>query len=154
MIIVSACLLGKNCTYDGGNNYNQAVCDWLKDKQFIAVCPEEVAGLPIGRPPAEIKGASGTGVLGSYNKVFDKSGRDVTKEFLAGALKTLEEADSAGATIAILKENSPSCGVHFVFDGTFSHKKTPGKGVTAALLEREGIKILSEKDIEQMKKDT
>lgn len=155
MIIVSACLLGENCTYEGGNNYNQAVCDWLKGKDFMAVCPEKSAGLKIPRPPAEIKCGSGKGVLESWDKVFSQNGMDLTKEFLHGAFKILEEAEAAGATIAVLKESSPSCGVHFIYDGSFCHKKIAGQGVTAALLAREGINILSEKDIENlMQKDT
>jgi uncharacterized protein YbbK (DUF523 family) len=155
MIIVSACLLGENCTYEGGNNYNQAVCDWLEGKDFIAVCPERAAGLETPRPPAEIKCGSGKGVLEGWDKVFSQNGIDLTKEFLHGASKILEQAEAAGATTAVLKESSPSCGVHFVYDGSFAHKKIVGQGVTAALLAREGIKILSEKDIENLiKKDT
>lgn len=139
MILVSACLLGKNCKYNGGNNKNEAVLRYLEGKEYMEICPETFGGLPIPRLPAEIKGKN----------VLLKDGTDVTYEFLRGAEKTLEIAGNCGATEAILKESSPSCGCNTVYDGTHSGTKIPGMGITAELLLKMGISVKSEKDLEK-----
>ena len=133
-IMVSACLLGDNVKYDGNNNYNQELIDFLKDHEVIKVCPECLGGLPIPRVPSEILN----------DKVINEEGTDVTKEFMEGADKTLEIALQNDVKVAILKRNSPSCGFNAVYDGTFTHAVTKGHGITAKLLNENGIKILNE----------
>ena len=140
MIMVSACLVGKNCKYNGGNNYNEKVCKYLVNKEYITVCPECDGGLAIPRDPSEIL----------RGRVYSKGGRDVTKEFMLGAQKTLEKALKHDVTLAILKQSSPSCGSGSIYDGSFTNKKISGDGMTAALLKKHGIKILTEKDFQKM----
>lgn len=137
MILVSACLLGENCKYNGGNNRNEDVIAFLSDKKYVAVCPEAFGGLPCPRPPAEI----------IDNRVIDKEGRDVTEEFHVGAKKTLQLAKEHKAKLCILKANSPSCGCGTVYDGTFGGIKIPGNGITVDLLLKNGYNVISEKDI-------
>jgi len=138
MILVSACLLGANCQYNGENDFTKELLEYLKNKgEFIAVCPEVLGSLPIPRDGAEIIG----------KKVKTVKGKDVTKEFVKGAKKVLKIAKQNKVTLAILKAKSPSCGVGLIYDGTFSHKLTEGDGITAALLRKNGIKVLIEKDI-------
>ena len=141
MIIVSACLIGKNCKYNGGNNYNQAVIDYLSDKEYIAFCPEVEAGLPTPRPPVELQ----------ENKAINAEGQDVTSSFSKGAQKALLLCLDKNIDTAILKEQSPSCGVNKIYDGSFNGIKIAGKGMTADLLSRHGIILYSEKDIELLK---
>ncbi len=137
MIVVSACLLGENCKYDGTNNKNNKVLDFLQGREYIAICPEMLGSLPCPRIPAEIKGS----------KVFNKEGKDVTEQFLNGAKKALEIAVKNGADMAILKESSPSCGVNTIYDGNFTGTKIKGSGITAELLKNQGIKVITEKDV-------
>ena len=137
MIIVSACLIGENCKYDGTNNKNQKVLDFLKDKEYVSVCPEMLGSLSCPRVPAEIKDG----------KVFNKVGQDVTIQFKKGAVKALEIALENKAYMAILKESSPSCGVNTVYDGSFTSKKVKGSGITADLFKKQGIKVITEKDV-------
>ena len=147
MILVSACLLGKNVKYNGTHNYNQAVIDFLKDKAYLPICPECAGGLAIPRLPSEIQGGTGADVLAGTASVVNQEGVPVTEAFLKGA-KSLESLlKQYNVTMAILKENSPSCGVSAVYDGTFTKKKLPGMGVTAALLHAHGIPIYSEKNL-------
>lgn len=133
-IMVSACLLGDNVKYNGGNNQNNELIKFLNDYEVIKVCPECLGGLPIPRVPSEILG----------NKVYSKDGVDVTDKFLLGALKTLEIAKDNNIKVAILKRNSPSCGSGMVYDGTFTKKLINGNGKTAELLQENGIVILNE----------
>ena len=137
MILVSACLLGKNCKYTGGNNRHEKVLAWLAGKDYIPFCPEQAGGLSTPRPPSEIRG----------DRVFSVEGNDVTDNFRLGAEKALAVCVEQDVTGAILKEGSPSCGCHLVYDGTFTGKKIPGMGVTARLLQEHGIEVLSENDI-------
>ena len=137
MILVSGCLLGLNCKYNGGNNDNAAVHKFLEGKEYVVFCPERASGLPAPRLPSEIRG----------DKVYSKAGDDVTEEFRAGAEKALVFCKSHGVTQAILKARSPSCGVHAVYDGTFTGKVIPGMGVTARLLAENGIELMDEEDL-------
>ncbi|MGL4850088.1 MAG: DUF523 domain-containing protein [Clostridium sp.] len=137
MILVSACLVGVDCKYNGKNNLNKNVINFLKGKEYMIVCPEQLGGLTTPRIPAEIRG----------EKILDKNFKDVTTEFLKGAKETEKIATLVGAKMAILKEGSPSCGVKKVYDGTFTGKKIKGKGITARLLEEKGLKIVSEEEI-------
>lgn len=131
-IIVSACLLGENCKYNGGNNRSEMVLRALEGHEVIPVCPEVLGGLPVPREPAEIV----NGV------VRVQTGRSVDAEFRRGAEKALEIAKANGAELSILQSRSPSCGCLQVYDGTFSHVRKEGQGVFAALLGRNGIRCL------------
>jgi uncharacterized protein YbbK (DUF523 family) len=138
MILVSACLLGINCQYNGKSDLTKELLEFLKDKgNFIAVCPEVLGGLPIPRDGAEI--------VGGEVKTVEEKG--VTKEFLKGAKRVLKFAKENNVDLAILKAKSPSCGVGMIYDGTFSRKLVEGDGITAALLRKNGIKVMTEKDL-------
>lgn len=147
MILISACLLGRNVKYSGGNN----LCPWLakyyNTDDFIVICPECFGVLPIPRPPAEIQGGSGEDVLNGSAKVTDKDGKDVTQNFISGAQKALAYAKKHNASCAILKARSPSCGCSMIYDGTFSGGKKAGNGVTAALFLQNGIKVYTEETV-------
>lgn len=147
MILVSACLLGINCKYNGDNNKNIKVIDYLKDKDFILVCPEQLGGLSTPRYPSEITNIDGYSVLKGESFVLNNKNKDVTDYFLKGAHETLKIAKIYNSKEAILKEGSPSCGCNFIYDGTFTGTKRFGNGVTAALLKSNGIKVISEKEL-------
>lgn len=147
MKMISACLIGCECRYDQKSCLNSDLEQLLREGKVIPVCPEQLGGLPTPRPPAEIVGGDGFDVLDSRARIVDQTGNDVTDEFLAGAHQALKIAQTVGATSAILKENSPSCGSSFVYDGTFSGKKVTGAGLTAALFKRNGISVVSEMDV-------
>ena len=136
MILVSACLTGKNCKYNGKNNKCDKVIDFLKDKEYTEICPECMGGMSVPRIPSEICG----------NKVISKNGEDVTSYFLKGAEKTVKIAKSHKNVTAILKQGSPSCGFGRICDGTFTGTKIKGMGVTAKALNELGITILTEED--------
>ncbi len=138
-ILVSACLLGENCKYSGGNNYCENVVKLADKFEFVPVCPECFGGLKTPRTPSEIVG----------DKVLTKEGVDVTKEFEDGAEKTLYIANECNVCYAILKERSPSCGFRQIYDGTFSGTLTYGNGVTADLLYNNGIRIFGENEIDK-----
>ena len=138
MIIgVSACLLGENCKYNGGNNESNKLKDYVKGHTVVAVCPEVMGGMPTPRDPAEIVG----GV------VRKKSGRSVDAEFRTGARAALKKIKDAGAELAILQSRSPSCGVKEIYDGTFTGHLVKGKGVFAAMVEEAGIRTVDVEDL-------
>ena len=146
MILVSSCLLGNNVKYNGGNNGHELL---MKYRQYLtAVCPECLGRLPIPRPPAELQGGDGEAVLSGNAKVCNKEGLDVTGHFLQGAERAMELARTNKVRVAILKANSPSCGNQQIYNGRFDGGKIPGRGVTAALFQKNGIKVYSEKDID------
>ena len=147
MILVSACLLGINCKYNGDNNKNDKVEEYLKDKQFIVVCPEQLGGMSTPREPSEIIKFDGNAVIEGKTSVINNKRLDVTKKFKQGAQEALKIANLYDCKKAILKEGSPSCGSNCIYDGTFTGKKIPGVGVTAALLKKNGIEVISEKDL-------
>lgn len=130
-ILVSACLLGENCKYSGGNNLSEKLVEMLKGHEVIPVCPEVLGGLPIPRAPGEIV----DGV------VRNADGTSVDYEYRHGAQLCLEIALEEGVDCAVLQARSPSCGVGIIYDGTFSHVKIPGNGVFAQLLIDNGIKV-------------
>ena len=140
-ILVSACLLGKNCKYNGGNNLNQRVLDFIKGHKVIGVCPEQLGGLSTPRLPAEIVG----GV------VTNKEGVSVDVQFRKGAQSALAAALENKVDLAILQSRSPSCGVNEIYDGNFSGKKIKGQGVFAKLLSAHGIKVLDAEDVAEHK---
>jgi uncharacterized protein YbbK (DUF523 family) len=146
VILVSACLLGYNCKYNGRNNFKTEITR-LRDDLLIPVCPEELGGLPTPRPPAQFDKADGNALLDGLAGIIDINGSDVTNNFLAGALKALSIAKKNGVHKAILKERSPSCGVSSVYIAQKGEKPVPGMGVTAALLQRNGVKIISDEEL-------
>lgn len=135
MILVSACLLGQNCKYNGGNNRNADVLAFLEGKEYLPICPESAGGLVSPRAPAEIR---------PDGRVADKAGRDVTAYFQSGAQKTLEIAKKHQPALVICKANSPSCGCGRVYDGTFSGKTVPGNGIAAQMLLDAGFHVCTE----------
>ena len=140
-ILVSACLLGKNCKYNGGNNLNQNVLDFIEGHEVIGVCPEQLGGLSTPRLPAEIV----EGV------VTNKEGISVDAEFRKGAQEALAAALENKVDLAILQSRSPSCGVKEIYDGSFCGKKIKGQGVFAKLLAVHGIKVLDAEDVAEHK---
>ena len=133
-LLISACLLGRNCKYNGGNNYTPLVEALKARYDLVPVCPECFGGLPIPHEPSERVG----------DKVLSKSGEDVTEPFRRGAEKTLAAAIQQGVTRAVLKERSPSCGCGSIYDGTFTGTVVPGNGVAAELLLSRGVVIYGE----------
>lgn len=144
MKVISACLAGCRCRYDGDDNLVDRFKEMVEQGQAVFVCPEQLGGLSTPRPPAEIVGGTGEDVLNGTARVVTKQGEDVTEQFVRGAEEALRMAQLVGAREAILKERSPSCGSTLIYDGTYSGAKRPGHGVTAALLERHGIHVYSE----------
>lgn len=136
-IVVSACLLGHNCKYNGGNNYCSKLEQLKEQYNFIDVCPEVLGGLPTPRIPSEIKG----------NKVINKEGIDVTDNYNKGALLALEKALKNNCKRAILKAKSPSCGCGKVYDGSFSSTLIDGDGITSKLFKEHNIQVFTEEEI-------
>lgn len=132
-ILVSACLLGVNCKYNGGNNASDKVDEFLKSYEIIPICPEIMGGLPTPRVAAEQKG----------DKVITQDGKDVTEQYRKGAEECLFLAKKYDVKKALLKLRSPSCGYGQVYDGTFSHTLINKNGVTAELLLENGIEIIN-----------
>lgn len=149
-MLVSSCLAGRPVRYDGAaRSVSSGLFDrWRAEGRLVPVCPEISGGLPVPRPPAEIVGGDGTAVLDGTASVVTNTGEDVTAAFLKGAQQALDTAQRAGARVAVLKESSPSCGTARIYDGTFTGKAIPGHGVTTALLERAGIRVFTEDDLE------
>lgn len=141
-VLVSACLLGANCRYDGGGALHPALEALAKrpDVVLIPVCPEIYGGLATPRTPAERQGAA----------VMTKDGQDVTAAYEKGAQESLRLAQLTGCTAAVLKARSPSCGSGRIYDGNFNGTQIPGDGVTAALLKANGIAVYTEEQVEQM----
>ncbi len=146
MYLISGCLLGQNCKYNGGNNACEAVKGFAKMHSFFAVCPETAGGLPVPRPPAERRDGG----------VFDKDGRDVTYAFVRGSeiclSEALSEAKRRGEEIegAVLKARSPSCGCGSIYDGTFTGKIVSGNGIFVQMLLSKGIPVYTEDTLRQM----
>jgi uncharacterized protein YbbK (DUF523 family) len=148
-ILVSACLLGTNCKYSGGNNLAAKVLELMKEHTLIPVCPEQLGGLTTPRKPCEINAGDGSEVLAGNARVMNNIGEDLTEQFVKGAQETLNLAKLYGCTSAILKANSPSCGCRSIYDGTFSGKHKEGSGVTAQLLLDNGFAAATENDFEE-----
>ncbi|MFH1775982.1 MAG: DUF523 domain-containing protein [Candidatus Omnitrophota bacterium] len=143
--IVSACLVGADCRWDGTKRKNAKLYQLYKQGRLIPVCPEKLGGLSAPHVPYEILGGSGIDVLHGMAKVFSKDGLDVTAQFIKGAEAVLDIAKSLGIKKAILKSKSPSCGYTKIYDGTFFGELVPGHGVTTALLLKYKIKIVDER---------
>jgi uncharacterized protein YbbK (DUF523 family) len=140
-IVVSACLLGRACRFDGKDKFTPELAFLLEGRNVVAVCPEELAGLGTPRPACQLCGGDGADALDGKAKVVSAAGADQTEAFINGAREALERAKEAGASEAILKERSPSCGLTTIYrDDTLR----PGQGVFAALLARNGIRTINE----------
>ena len=146
--LVSACLLGTPCRYDGAGCPSERVKAFLAGKGVVPVCPEELGGLPTPRRPTEIVGGDGADVLDGRARVLDAAGADSTAAMVRGAQAALAVAREHGARHAILKARSPSCGVGVIHDGSFAASLRPGSGVTASLLERSGIEVVADDQFE------
>lgn len=147
-VLISACLLGVKCRHNGRDSKSEEVMERFEGEELVPVCPEQLGGLSTPRPPAEIVGGDGEDVLNGCASVITVEGEDKTREFLDGAHQTLEIAKSHNTTHAVLKSKSPSCGCGQIYDGSFTSKLSVGDGVTAALLRRHGIHVITEADIE------
>ncbi|WIV11397.1 DUF523 domain-containing protein [Proteiniborus sp. MB09-C3] len=147
MYLISACLAGINCKYNGRNNLEPKIVKLIEEKKAILVCPEQLGGLTTPRLPSEIIYDEN-----GNRKVVNIEGKDLTKEFLKGAEETLKIAKLTGAKEAILKAKSPSCGKGKIYDGQFKKILVEGNGITTDLLEKYGIKVYTEEDdIENLK---
>lgn len=136
-IMISSCLLGENCKYNGGNNYNEKVQKVIEGNEVISVCPEVLGGLSTPRKPAEIVNGG----------VSTQDGRSVDSEFRAGAEKALQIAIVEKIDYAILQSRSPSCGSKQIYDGTFTGKKITGMGVFAEKMLKHGFKVIDVEDL-------
>ncbi|SDM93510.1 Uncharacterized conserved protein YbbK, DUF523 family [Fictibacillus solisalsi] len=144
MILVSSCLAGLEVRYNGTHSLDNRISKLVDENKAVTICPELLGGLLTPREPAEIVGGDGEDVLDGKAKVVEKSGDDVTKLYIKGAYATLEKAKKMDATLVVLKENSPSCGSLMIYNGEFKGNKMVGNGVTAALLKRNGLQVISE----------
>lgn len=141
MILVSACLVGINCKYSGGNNYNQKIFDLVKEGKAIPICPEQLGGLNTPRKPVELK------VINGKRYAIDNEGNDFTENFERGALEVLNLAKNLNISKAILQPKSPSCGVNKIYSGNFDNKLVDGNGILAELLKQNGIDALNPNEI-------
>ena len=139
-ILISACLIGDNVKYNGGNNLTPKLDALLEKYELIPFCPEVEGGLSTPRSPAERVG----------NNVINQDGEDVTDAYMKGAELAFNICLFLKIKKVILKEKSPSCGSKIIYDGTFSHKEIPGMGVTAEYLKKKGIEVYSEDDIDSL----
>ena len=140
-ILISACLIGENVKYDGGNNalHVKILEQWKEEGVLIPLCPEVLGGLSVPRSPCE--------VIEGTSTVICKSGEDVSEAFAKGALESLRIAQEAGVCMAILKARSPSCGKDMIYDGTFSSQKVNDSGITCKLFQQSGILVFSEEEL-------
>ena len=137
MIMISSCLCGVNCKYNGKNNKNDKCVELLRENKAICFCPEQLGGLTTPRVPSEIR----------EDRVVSKEGIDVTDNFKRGAKEALKIAQITGIKKAIMKEGSPSCGVHYIYDGTFCGNKIEGMGITTRMFLENNIEVVSEEQI-------
>ena len=143
-ILISACLIGDKCKYNGGDNKNPLIEKLLEQYELIPFCPEVEGGLKTPRDPAEIIG----------ERVKTESGSDVSFQYNRGADLASNICLYLDIKVAILKETSPSCGVNEIYDGTFSHRKIKGQGITTKRLRQMGVRVISENDIESFLSET
>lgn len=139
-ILISACLLGARCRYDGVSKLQPWISDLAERHILVPVCPEQLGGLPTPRPPAERRG----------DRVMTRDGGDVTAQYRRGAEEALRLCRLLGCEAALLKERSPSCGSGMVYDGTFTGVLTAGEGVTAELLRAQGIPVYGESRVAEL----
>ncbi len=148
MRLVSACLLGIRCAWDGKARYKKTkVIELLREEVLIPLCPEQLGGLTTPRVLQEIEKGSGNDVLDGRSRVKNKIGQDLTRQFIRGAKEALKIAKQYNIKEFIAKSRSPSCGCGFIYDGSFSKMLIKGDGITVALFKRNGIKVVRESDI-------
>lgn len=140
MYLVSGCLCGLNCKYNGKNNLNPIIKKLYDEKKCIAICPETFGGLKSPRVPSEI----------INGRVYSKDLKDLTNEFILGAKKSLEIAKNNDIELVILKDGSPSCGVNYIYDGNFNGTKIKGMGICCKMLVDEGYKVISENEVSEI----
>jgi uncharacterized protein YbbK (DUF523 family) len=146
-ILISPCLIGIRTRWDESCDEIEGLINLVKSGQAVFMCPEQIGGLPTPREPAEIeRGKTAGDVFQGDAKVLSITGKDFTEQFLTGAQRILKFCQEMGIEIAILKSWSPSCGSKRTYDGSFSNTTIPGKGITAELLEQNGIKVYNEKN--------
>ena len=145
-ILISACLCGVNCKYNGGNNFNKDIKTLYDEGKAILICPEALGGLKTPRTPREITFGTGIDVLEGRAKVLSKVGVDSTIAFIKGAKEALKIAKENNIKVAILKAKSPSCGNGYIYNGKFNGKLIEGNGVASELLIKNGIKVYNEKN--------
>ena len=136
-VLVSACLLGENCKYNGGNNYSSAVAEFVRGKEILPICPELMAGMGCPRTPIEIV----DGVL------MDRDGKNVDTAMRKAVARVLEQIRQEEIQCAILQSRSPTCGVNQVYDGSFSGKLIPGGGIFAQALKEAGYRVIDAEDV-------
>ena len=139
-IAVSACLLGENCKYNGGNNRNEAVLNFIKDKEVLPVCPEVVGGLPTPRVPVEL--VNGVAI--------NRDGVNVDQEFHLGVDRMLKKLAEEDIELVILQPRSPSCGSRQIYDGTFTGTLKPGQGMFAKVLMEKGYKVVEPDELDNL----
>jgi len=147
-LLISACLLGVACNHEGRGSPREVVDELARHYRLVPVCPEVLGGLPTPRAAAELTGGDGADVLAGAEgaRVVNIAGDDVTAAYRRGAEAAVAVARAVGARRAVLKARSPSCGSAAVYDGTFSRRLVPGRGVTAAALAAAGLEVGSEED--------
>jgi uncharacterized protein YbbK (DUF523 family) len=146
-VLVSACLLGERCTYDGRDNADDALVHALEGRTVVAVCPERDGGLPTPRPRCEVEGGDGAAVLAGEARVVDDAGVDRSDAYVRGAHDAVAAARAAGATVAVLAPRSPSCGCAGIYDGTHTRTfRNDGTGVAAAALAAAGVRCVAADD--------
>ena len=148
-ILISACLLGRNCRYNGGHSQLTELEEI--DVEWISVCPEELGGLGTPRPSAEMQENAET-ILNGKGKIITNKGKNVTSEFIQGAEKSLQVGLGAEVKIAVLKSKSPSCGIGKIYDGSFTKTLKTGNGIFAHLCHENDIACISSDNINQIKK--
>lgn len=146
MILISACLVGQNVRYDGGNKLNNNLKCLIDQGLAKPICPEILGGLTTPRNPAEIIGGDGFDVLDNKAKIIDSRGNNVTEAYINGAIKALDICQSMNCSVLILKSDSPTCSSQNIYSGNFNGSKKQGVGVFSALLLRNGIQIYDEKN--------
>lgn len=146
MYLISACLCGINCKYNGGNNLNEKCLELFESGRGRLVCPEELGGLSTPRIPAEIKGKVEEVLMGT-SRIMNNENEEVSEEFIIGAKEILKIAKEEKIYKAILKDGSPSCGVNFIYDGNFNGNKINGCGITTYILRKNGVDVISEQEL-------
>jgi uncharacterized protein YbbK (DUF523 family) len=146
-VLVSACLAGRACAYDGSHRAHQAILELVRQGRAILVCPEDEGGLGTPRPAAEIAGGDGSDVLDGHATVQTDAGVDVTAEYVRGAEIAVARAREHGCRTAILKARSPACGCGAIYDGTFTKSLRASDGVAAAALRRNGVELITDEDL-------
>lgn len=151
-ILVSACLMGFKVRYNGSEKAEviAQLARWQQEQRLVIHCPELAAGLPVPRPPAEIISACGKDVMHGQASILENTGRDVTEQYRLAAWLSLRMAQESGCTAALLTDGSPTCGVQFIYNGSFNGQRKSGMGVAAALLSEHGIKVFSDTQLEEL----